>query len=188
MGNLLNQFVVFGIVALLNAQLVHATILLSLVPPAAIVATGNTVNVNVSISGLGNPPSVGAFDLDVGFNPAVLSPTAVTFGSFLGDPLLFEALTAFDFTTPGVVEFAEVSLLSPSELNARQSSSFLLATLSFVAISNGTSPFTFVGTPRVDDAFGNKLGIPEPATAFLLGVGIIALLIIRSPIKKSASI
>ena len=88
MRKLFGQLIAVGIVALLNAQPVHATILLSLVPSSATVTTGNTVNVNVSISGLSNPPSVGAFDLDVGFNPAILSPTTVTFGSFLGEPVL----------------------------------------------------------------------------------------------------
>ena len=127
----------------------------------------------MSISGLGNPPSVGAFDLNVGFDPALLSPTAVLFGPFLGDPDSFEALAAFDFPTSGIVESAEVSLLSPSDLDALQSSNFLLATLSFTAKSSGTSAFTFVGTPRVDDAFGNR--IPEPTTVALLAVGLAGL-------------
>jgi hypothetical protein len=185
MKKLFGQFVAFGIVALLNTQPVHA-IFLSLVPSSATVTTGNTVNVNVIISSLGNPPSVGAFDLNVGFNAAILAPSAVTFGAFLGNPDLFEALTAFDFSTPGRVEFAEVSLLSPSELDALQRSGFLLAILSFTAISNGTSPFIFVGDQRVDDAFGNKLRItiPEPATVFLLGLGLIAVGIIRRPLRK----
>src|SRR6266702_2570133 len=143
MRKIFGRFIAVGIVALLNTQPVHA-IFLSLVPSSATVTTGNTVNVNVIISGLGNPPSVGAFDLNVGFNPAIFAPTAVTFGAFLGNPDLFEALTAFDFSTPGRVEFAEVSLLSPSELDALQRSSFLLAILSFTAISNGASPFIFV--------------------------------------------
>jgi hypothetical protein len=181
------QFIAIGIVALLNIQPVHA-ILLSLVPSSATVTTGNTVDVDVIISGLGNPPSVGTFDLDIGFNTAILAPTAVTFGAFLGDPALFEALTAFDFGTPGRVEFAEVSLLSPSELDALQQSSFSLATLSFSAIANGTSPFFFAGNQIVDDAFGNKLPIPEPATVLLLAAGLIALRTIRRPLRRSVSI
>src|SRR6202022_4282685 len=154
------------VLALLKTHPLPA-IFLSLVPSPATVTTGNTINVDVIISGLGHPPSVGAFDLNVGFNPSILIPTAVTFGTFLGDPNLFEALTDFDFGTPGIVEFAEVSLLSPSELDALQQSSFSLAALSFSAIGNGTSPFMFLGNRRVDDAFGNKLPIPEPATAIL---------------------
>ena len=183
MRKLFAQFIAVGIVALLNIQPVHA-VFLSLVPSSATVTTGNTVNVNVFISGVGDPPSVGAFDLNVGFDPAILAPTGVTFGAFLGDPTLFEALTAFDFGTPGRVEFAEVSLLLPSELDALQRSGFLLAILSFSAIGNGTSPFFFAGNQIVDDAFGNKLPIPEPATVFLLGLGLIALRIIRRPLRK----
>src|SRR5216683_7842512 len=179
------QLIAIGIVVLLNIQPVHA-ILLSLVPSSATVTTGNTVDVDVIISGLGNPPSVGTFDLDVGFNTAILAPTTVMFGAFLGDPTLFEALTAFDFGTPGKVEFAEVSLLSPSELDVLQRSSFLLAILSFSAISNGTSPLFFAGNQIVDDAFGNKLpiSIPEPATGFLLGSCLISLWIIRRPLTS----
>ncbi len=181
------QLIAIGIVVLLNIQPVHA-ILLSLVPSSATVTTGNTVDVDVIISGLGNPPSVGTFDLDVGFNTAILAPTTVMFGAFLGDPTLFEALTAFDFGTPGKVEFAEVSLLSPSELDVLQRSSFLLAILSFSAISNGTSPLFFAGNQIVDDAFGNKLpiSIPEPATGFLLGSCLISLWIIRRPLTSNA--
>jgi hypothetical protein len=161
-------------------------VLLSFVPSSATVTTGGTVNVDVRLSGLGNhsPPSVGSFDLFVGFNPTILSPTAVTFGPFLGDPLFFESLTSFDPSTTGIVEFAEVSLLLPSQLDALQPSSFSLATLSFSAIGNGTSPFILVGTQRVDDAFGDRLAIPESATALLFGLGLVALLILRSPMRK----
>jgi hypothetical protein len=187
MRKLSGRFIAIGIVALLSIQPVHA-IFLSLVPSSIFVTTGDTVNVDVIVSGLGNPPSIGTFDLNVGFNPVLLAPAAVAFGPFLGDSTLFEALTAFDFGTPGRVEFAEVSLLSPSELDALQASTFLLATLSFSAIGNGTSPFFFAGDQIVDDAFGNKLPIPEPATALLLGLGLIALGMIRRPSKRAVRV
>jgi hypothetical protein len=38
--------------------------------------------------------------------------------------------------------------------------------------SSGTSPFLIVGTPRIDEAFGNKLPVPEPATAQLLALAL----------------
>src|SRR5689334_3839449 len=81
---------------------------LSLVPSSQSVMVGQSVTENVLISGFtAHPPSVGAFDLSVSFNPAILSVTAVNFGSFLGNPALFEALTSSS-VLPGVVEFAEV--------------------------------------------------------------------------------
>jgi len=175
MKKLIGELVAIGIIALPITLPAYASVFLHLAPPSATVTTGDTVNVEVSIGGLGNPPSVGAFDLSVGFDPAILSPTAVTFGPFLGDESLFEALTAFDFSVPGVVEFAEVSLLTPAELDALQSSGFSLATLSFVATGNGTTSFDFIGDRRIDDAFGNKLIVPEPATVFLVAVALVAL-------------
>jgi hypothetical protein len=57
-----------------------------------------------------------------------------------------EAIGVSDLTTPGLVDFAEVSLLSDAALGALQSSStpFTLATISFDAIGAGNSPLEFI--------------------------------------------
>ncbi len=150
---------------------------------------GQPVTVDVVISGLGAgaPPSVGAFDFDVSFNPGILSPTGVSFGPFLGNPDLFEALTSFALT-PVLVDFAEVSLLLPAELDALQQATFTLATLSFDTLALGTSPLTF-SQVVVADAFGGKL-IPsvgggsvnvivsEPNALLLLGAAIAGMMLI----------
>jgi hypothetical protein len=94
----------------------------------------------------GGPPSLGAFDLDVSFDPSVLLPLDVAFGPFLGDPSLLEALTDFNFF-PGLVDLAEVSLLLPEELDALQRASFPLATLVFDRIGVGEERLAF--TPIV---------------------------------------
>ena len=117
---------------------------------------------------------MGAFDLDVAFDQSIFAPTSVTFGLFLGDPSAFEAFTDFNFLS-GVVDFAEVSLLSSAELDILQPSSFSLATLSFNAIGDGTSQFGFVGNQTVDDAFGEKLSVPEPGTILLVASGLLGL-------------
>jgi len=99
-----------------------------LVPSSPTVSPGDAVDVDVVVSGLavGGPPSVGSFDLDVSFDPTVLMPTGVTFGLLLGDPDLFEALV--DATVlASAVTIAEVSLLSPTELDALLPSTFTLA-------------------------------------------------------------
>jgi len=132
------------------------------------------VVVDVVVSGLGRPPSVGAFDLEVVFDPVILSSTGVTFSSFLGDAVLLEALTDFRFL-PGSVELAEVSLLLSAELDALQPANFTLATLSFSALTSGSTTLTF-SEITLDDAFGNLLigqkAVPEPPTSLLTGAGL----------------
>ena len=175
MRKLLAYLVAVWIAALPN-NAPAGPITLSAIPSSTSVSPGGVVSVSVFISGLERPPAVGAFDLSLAFNSLLLSPTTVVFGPFLGDPSFFEALTAFDFSTPGIAEFAEVSLLTPGELNALQPPGFPLATLSFNGLGTGSIGFSFANV-RVDDAFGNKLAIviPEPATIALAGIGLLAL-------------
>jgi PEP-CTERM motif len=162
--------IVLSLVGLLVAPAAHATSLV-LSPSSASVLAGDAVNVDVLFSG----PTVGAFDLTVGFNPSVLALLGVTFGPFLGNVGLGEALTDFLLPTPGLVNFAELSLLFPSDLDALQPPAFRLATLNYRATTAGSSAFAFVGDVRVDDPFGNKL-IPEPSTLGLLGLGLLGAL------------
>ncbi|MGH9460678.1 MAG: hypothetical protein ACRD1X_05645, partial [Vicinamibacteria bacterium] len=59
------------------------------VTPVQSLSLGDAASVDIFVSGLGNGTalSLGAFDLDVAFDPAILVPVSVTFASFLGDPL-----------------------------------------------------------------------------------------------------
>jgi hypothetical protein len=152
----------------LGGILFAGPISLQLIPGSQQVTAGHAVSTEVDIGGLGLPPSVGAFDLSVSYDTSLLSFTSVNFGSLLGDVDMFEALTTSNLSH-GVIEFAEVSLLTPAELDTLQVSNFSLATLTFQALNSGGAGFSFV-TGVVDDAFGNKLTeIPEPRTLFLVG-------------------
>lgn len=96
---------------------------------------GSTANVIIRISGLGDfaPPSLGAFDLDIAFDPDILAIIGVGFASFLGDPDVRsfsfsppdndlipdvlgsgEAITVASLRFPGTVNVFEVSLLEES--------------------------------------------------------------------------
>jgi hypothetical protein len=155
-----------------------ATITLSILPPPPIsVTNGQSVSFMLEISGHtpGNAPSVGAFDLTVGFNPNLLMPTGVVFGPFLGNAGLFEALESSTIMS-NQVNVAEVSLLPSTSLDTLQPAAFSLATLSFTAKASGTASLGFTAGV-VDDAFGNKLtSIPEPDTLWVVASAGLALL------------
>ena len=85
MSNCLRLFlflVLAGVIASAGA------ITVTLIPPSAPVSAGATISTDVNIAGLSNPPSVGAFDLTISYDPSLLTFTGVTFGVKLGDPAL----------------------------------------------------------------------------------------------------
>ena len=182
-----------SLVVLVWAISSHA-ISLDFVPANQTVVVGTPVTVDVVISGLNAANEiVSAFDLDVTYDSSILSATNVTFGLDLGDPSNFEALTAFTLSSPGVVDFAELSLLSDTDLAILQGDSVTLATLGFDSLDVGTSPLNFV-LDQFNDVKGRNneilpltvgsgnvtvAPIPEPSTMFLLGSGFAGLVGMR---------
>lgn len=163
-----------------SQSLLADTITFQLSPPTQAVTLGQTVSVDADISGIGAPGAqeVGSFDIFVQFDAALLSPAGITFGTELGDPNLFDALTASSFGAK-FVEAAEVSLLSNADLDLLQPSTFTLATLSFTALSSGTASFVFLGGP-IDNGDGDliagtKTVAPEPCSGLLVAVAFAAL-------------
>lgn len=185
-----------GMLVLLQMPAASAA-LISFDPSNQTVGTGDSVNVDLVISGLDDKvPNdiVSAFDLDVSYDPDVLRATGVAFGAFLGDPNLSEAIADFDLSMLGRVDLAELSLLSDLDLGNRQPASFILATLSFQALELGTSLLSLEPDPRlgidvkgleakilpVDVKDGNIAVVPLPGVAWLFGSALIGLLGFRS--------
>ena len=111
-------------------------------PSSQSVNVGTTTTVDLVISGLGGgaAPSLGTFDLDIGFDSSILSFSSATFGNQLD---LF-GLGDINSVTPGVgtINLFELSLESAADLDSLQAGAFTLATLSFTALSNGSSPLS----------------------------------------------
>jgi hypothetical protein len=171
---------------LLVALPLHA-ITISLNPATQTVTAGSSLDVALVISGLGSgaAPSLGTFDLDLSFNSSILGFTGAVFGDpGLGDQLDLSGLGSLSIATPGAgsVNLFELSFDAAADLDALQADSFTLATLSFSALSAGTSPLGITlnalgdanGDPLTADLAGGSISVgsvPEPATWLLLGLG-----------------
>lgn len=141
---------------------VFGAVVVQVVPASQNATLGATVSVQVAISGLGvnSPPSLGAYDLNIGFDPTILQFTNSAYGDpTLGDQLNLAGLGSIQSTTPGngTVEVFELSLDSINDLNNLQAPAFVLVTLTFQALKTGTSPMS-VTINALSDAFGNGLG------------------------------
>ncbi|MEJ2693424.1 MAG: hypothetical protein P8166_10310 [Candidatus Thiodiazotropha sp.] len=110
----------FGLYLLSMATLAGA-VTLSLEPSASTAKVGDTVSLDLMISGLGDyiGDSLGDFDLEVMFDSSVFSFDGYSLADYLGDPGWFEAVDySFGEYAPGRIGLTEVSLLSAAELDA----------------------------------------------------------------------
>ncbi len=151
-------------------MLLHGTaasaLTFSITASATGVGVGAMIDVTVSASGLGAfaAPSLGSFDVDVGYDPAVFAfdPGSIAFGSGLGavqcaSPAPGCEVLVGSSTAPGVVDVGASSLILGS-LDATQPASFTLATFRLVAIAEGSSLLTFDQLVAAD----TTLPIPSP--------------------------
>jgi hypothetical protein len=159
---------------------------LSIAPDASSsVLVGDSFTVSVMVDGLtsGAAPSLGGYDLDVQFDPSILSFTGITFGAGL-DVSGFGSIKDYSLTSPGVLDVFEVSLDEIADLNALQGSAFKLFTLTFDASQVGLSNLgltlqsasTAEGTDLTADSILTSsvqvAPVPLPAAAWLLLSGL----------------
>ncbi len=188
--------------ALLTAMLTVAAegraVVLSLEPAVFTANPGDSVTLDLTVSGLGNgaAPSLGAFEVNVTYDFTSLNFTGYTLGSSLGDVSLFEALDSTT-TAAGLIDLTEVSLLSPADLDALQADSFVLATLDFtvtaglapgqstavqisplnLSLVDGSSSSNPLSVTALNGAILSRQaspagGVPEPATLALVLTGL----------------
>lgn len=197
---LIATLTIAGSAATASATAIHV------LPAAQVVQSGDVVSLDLVITALGGSV-VGDFDVDVAFDPAVLSMMSVDLGSALGEVSAGDALDfSLGLVGPGVLNLALVSVLSPAALDARQAESFALATLLFRVLTLPPGARTGVDVSAVN-ALGDGAGlpiavsarvaatltgssggpppVPEPASTALLIVGIAAVLR-RSTRRRSA--
>jgi hypothetical protein len=166
----------------LGAAASHADTI-HVVPTSGTTQVGSTFSVVVAASNFvsGAAPSIGAFDLNVTFDPAILSLASVAFGSGLALPGGVGSIQDVTPTVGGSFSVAEVSLESETALDTQQLDAFALFTITFNALNVGTSQIalTLNGLSNAAGAALNAtlLGgsvsvVPLPAAAWLLLSGL----------------
>lgn len=154
-------------------------------PSADPVGVGAGFDVVVSVSGLApGAPSLGAFSLDLGYDPGLLSYGGVTYGPGL-DLGVLGSFRVDDGSNPGSVAVDEISFEVAADLDLLQPDAFVLFTVSFTALTQGTSALTLASPGGFADAQGlllpaTLLGssvtvVPEPATLLLVGFAFVGL-------------
>jgi hypothetical protein len=153
---------------------------LGFTPDSATLGIGQTLTLDVVLSDRPGATPLGFFDIDIVFDPAIVSFAGMSLSNALGDIGLGLAI---DSSLPpdlvgGVVNLSVLSLLA--ELPA-QPMSLLLGRISFSAIGLGESGIGF-GFAALESLTGEAVGfnmnspavsvVPEPASAWLLGLGL----------------
>jgi hypothetical protein len=147
--------------------------LLSLQPDTTFAANGDSMSLDLVVSGLGDfsPNSLGSFDVSVGFDPAVLAFTGYDLNSFLGDLGVPESFDVSGGASGGTVNVAQVSLLSTPDLDALQPGEFILASLNFDVLDlEGTETLLSIMPNAVlGDANGSAIDVTGVQPALVVG-------------------
>ena len=184
MKNLSLVLSLFG--GMLAATASSASIVLSL--GSETISAGDTATVALDVSGLTpGVTSLGTFDVNIAFNSNVLSFATASFGDpVLGaDQLDPEGYGTSSSITPGkgTVDLFELSLDDSAALLASQPANFTLATLTFHALTTGSSALS-LSSNALGDQSGNSLtaelqngsvnvsAVPLPAAGPLLFLGL----------------
>ena len=168
---------------------------ISISPSTQNAVIGDSVSVDINVSGLTEP--TGGFSATLAFDDTILDGFAFTVdpgGQLISvDDLSFGFLGGVGTGSPLDLFFAADSTVLPDDL-AGQAAAFTLATVMFTAIGNGVSPLTLLdvvlsnadgsatlaststnGEVCVGPNCGGAVPVPEPGVLSLVAAGLLSL-------------
>jgi hypothetical protein len=146
--------------------------ILSFSPLNSIINSGDSVSVDVQISGLTGAVALGAYQLAVSYDAVRVQVIGVSFPAAPASGLdlgTWGSVNGFDLSTPGVILFDQTSLETPGALAASQPDAFVLAQLTFKGLVPGSTVLEF-SLIDLADAGGAALG---PGLAFSGGINVV---------------
>lgn len=151
-------------------------------PSLQSVSLGKAMQIELNISGLDTNVGLGAFDVDLTFDPSLMSFESAMFGTSLDVYGLGDIQSVTD--SAGTLNLYEISLDAPADLINFQTSGFNLATLNFIALAKGSGNVD-IFINALSDASGLAINaetisskveitssVPEPQTYALMLVGL----------------
>ena len=165
----------------LSALPAAADPILSINPTPRTVNQGDTFSFDIFIQ---DAIDLYGFQFDLAFNPTLFSAISVTEGSFLDAAGTGLFLPGDIDNLLGTVSFVANSLLGPVP---GVTGNGVLATMNFMALAAGTSPFSFANVLLLDStlaeslyttqsgsvtANGTTARVPEPSTLLFVGTGL----------------
>ncbi len=169
----------------------------SLVPSTSTINVGDSVTVDVNVSGLGT--ALGGYDVTVDY-PSIFTLNNVSFGDpILGDQLALSGVSSLTSTVPATnaEQLIELSLNTVTTLNTLQAPAFTMAVLNFTANGAGSGNFTLGGI-TLSDASGKVISssisnatvsavsaVPEPSTVIPLAGMLVLLAVMRKRLFRA---
>jgi hypothetical protein len=159
MKKVLLALLVLGAITLFSSSPGHA-IMIGFDPASQTIGVGGVATVDI-VATLGAGEIVSGYDLDIGFDPSIVSANSVTFSdTYLGSGFFADVQFYSNY-----IDITQLSVLSDADLAALQQTpgQITLATLTFNGDFIGTSPLDFINQ---GNGFNMVLGLQDPNTTF----------------------